>query len=379
MALLAASALCGDAFGAVLADQAGTFPGICPVSFWKPTASGSYIKSIQAFSITIASGSTSNTAAISSVTTNNAIIIFGGCEGDDGASAGRDYTYVTLTNSTTVTANRNSGTSATSTVKGTVVEFISSAINVAVQYGTITMGAAVGSNTATITSVDTTKAAIIYLGLLTSTNINGNTYSNIELTDSTTVTASRASTSSSVTVSFCVVEFTTAVIKSAQQRSVSLSTNSTSPTDTITSVTANNTMLFYGGVNSAVSAANSAMHYLTLTNGTTVTLPRQGTSTSTRVIKYCVVEFQSGILNQAVQRGTTDLATPNSSNTSTITSVSTSKAFINFCNFDTSNSSTTDASITLPDVVLTNSTTVTANRNSTTGDVLTAWEVAEFI
>lgn len=338
----------------------------------------SYIQSIQPFSITIASGSTSNTATISAVTTNNAIIIFDGCEGNNAANASRSLGYCTLTNSTTVTATRNSGTSSTCTVKGTVVEFTGAAVNVAAQYGTVTL-ASVASNTATITSVDITKAVIIYLGMSTSNGgLSTSVWTNVELTNSTTVTATRTGTTGTNVVSFCVLEFTTTVMKTVQQRSITLTDAGTAPTDTITSVTTGNTLLFYGGASIGNAGPNNSMHYLSLTNGTTVTLTRSGTNTSTRIIKYCVLEFQVGVLNSNVQRGTISLASV-ASNTATISAVNTSNSVVNCCNYDSTSASTVAIDELVTDCTLTNSTTVTANKNTAGSSTLVfSYEVAEF-
>jgi len=82
-----------------------------------------------------------------------------------------------------------------------------------IQYGTITIATNATSGTATITSVDTSKAALHFLGFSTSQNEASNqrrTFAYITLTNATTVTATRDNQGSTgtVTVSFCVVEYT---------------------------------------------------------------------------------------------------------------------------------------------------------------------------
>lgn len=74
-----------------------------------------------------------------------------------------------------------------------------------IQYGSIVITSSTTSGTATITAVDTNKAALLNLGTKVSVAGQDN---NITLTNSTTVTASRdAQTGGSSTVRFCVVEF----------------------------------------------------------------------------------------------------------------------------------------------------------------------------
>jgi hypothetical protein len=76
------------------------------------------------------------------------------------------------------------------------------------QYGTIAVGAAVTSATATITSVNTAKAAIFFLGYLSAGGDRATTCQ-VVLTNGTTVTCSRqaASNGSDVTGSFVVIEW----------------------------------------------------------------------------------------------------------------------------------------------------------------------------
>lgn len=74
-----------------------------------------------------------------------------------------------------------------------------------IQYGTIAITSPDTSATGTINAVDTTKAALFYLGQSNSSN---NSPVRITLTNSTTVTATRgADSGGTATVSFMVLEF----------------------------------------------------------------------------------------------------------------------------------------------------------------------------
>lgn len=89
-----------------------------------PPAAGSPIKSIQNVSITIATSASSNTATISSVDTNKAVVYFHGQENGDATDIRQGMARLDLTNATTVTATRaGSSSSRTLTVKAQVVEF----------------------------------------------------------------------------------------------------------------------------------------------------------------------------------------------------------------------------------------------------------------
>ena len=81
-----------------------------------------------------------------------------------------------------------------------------------VQYGTVTIASGATSGTATITSVDTSKSVLGFLGFTTavdSSGVQNRVFPRITLTNATTVTATRDTSDpgKSVTVSFVVTEF----------------------------------------------------------------------------------------------------------------------------------------------------------------------------
>lgn len=170
------------------------------------------IKSITPISITL-NGVTSNTQTITSVDTNNAFILFNGVEFPsttiNGAHTG---CRLELTNATTVTARVNTSSSQNIVVKGWVVELVAGSIN-SIQASTISVTgtSGVGTNTATITSVNTAKSIAIWLGA-TMGAPGGNVceaWTNITLTNATTVTADYSIDGSLTTaiVGYMVVEF----------------------------------------------------------------------------------------------------------------------------------------------------------------------------
>lgn len=165
----------------------------------------SLVKSIQTGTVSLAAV-TSNTATITAVVTGNCLVAFGGSSINTGGSSDT-FTYISLTNSTTVTAVRSGG-SGTVTAAFTIIEFVPGVIK-SNQAGTIAL-ATVASNTATITAVNTSKATVINLGNMTDDSVSGNGQRwtvRLTLTNATTVTATHGSANDNLTASYQVVEF----------------------------------------------------------------------------------------------------------------------------------------------------------------------------
>jgi hypothetical protein len=150
----------------------------------------------------------------------------------------------------------------------------------AVQYGTVTVTNGVASGTATISAVDTTKASVMFLGMATTNAgltiddyVSCETW--LELTNSTTVTATRSRTASitgTLTIGFVVITWANA--KSVQTFTINLSSTLTG-TATITSVNTTKTLLFHLGVSTSVYVNYAReLTWFTLTNSTTVTATR---------------------------------------------------------------------------------------------------------
>ena len=167
------------------------------VSLW---GASSLIRSIQTGTVAV-----SGTTAITAVDLPNSLIFFGGFSTNYSSSVpALTRVLLALTNATTVSGTRNSGTS-TEYVGFTVVEFMPGLIK-NVQRGTITLSGVL-SNTAAITAVNTAKAAVLYMGFYTSTTTaDSEADTRLALTDSTTVTATRGSTGNASIVGYQVVE-----------------------------------------------------------------------------------------------------------------------------------------------------------------------------
>ena len=168
------------------------------------------IKSIQYGSISIASGSTSNTGAINEVDLDNSIIMFLGNTSAASALRG-SMARVELTNSTTVTVI--GGTSEPfggRTARFCVLEFHPGLLK-SNQSGYITIATSQTTNTDTISSVDTTKAVLFYLGIGTDGGVRDEDqhFADIQLTNSTTITATRdtADANETVDTGYQIIEF----------------------------------------------------------------------------------------------------------------------------------------------------------------------------
>lgn len=342
----------------------------------------SYVNSVQHGSITISSGSASNTYTLPSAVGSLAFIIFLGNETDTTARPSYGYARVELTNSNTVTAYRQDGLLNSATAKFCVVDATSDLVS-SVQSGTVTIAASSTTGTGAISAVTATNTALHFLGHTSTATSEAFNHTEAVLSYSgTTVTATRISSSSdSVTVGYEFIEFNgSALNSSVQSYQVNWTNSSNSTTQTITSVTTNNTILICAGQsgNSTSSAANVKQR-ADLTNSTTVTIQTNSASSLAQHFNFYVVEFATGVLNSAVQRGTTTVNNGSLSATSTLgTAVTTSQAMMNFVG-NTGNQSTSGPNNMLTDVVLTDGSTVTTARGHANNSVTSSWEVVEFV
>lgn len=232
---------------------------------------------------------------------------------------------------------------------------------------TIASGAATG--TGTISSVTTGNTAVffdynIFGGQRQSSTERGvdHTSVRVDLTNATTVTATRDTSQTFVITIICtVVEYKSTAVDSIQQGTVAVIATGT---DTITSVDTSRSVVIHNGVSIDFTGAQPGRSFtsLSLTNATTVTGTRDN-SVNTATTGYVVIEFASGVTDSVQEFSisiTSDVAT---TNTATITSVNTSQSVI-FPAGQRPNG--TDPALHTQScyVELTNGTTVTATRNT---------------
>lgn len=361
-----------------------------PSFFGHAQVPGSIISSIQFVEIIIPTGSTSSTASISTVDTARSFLTWGHfTTANTGTSAREMLSRIELTDTTTITARRNTSSATYTVVVRCYVVECNGGVIESVQQGTIALSSvsiippsADGSDggtyqTASITPVDLTRSDIFYLGnTVAGTNLDADAQIvAIDFYDNTKVRARRGSTGlKGANVNYVVVQFTAGYTQSIQRGTLASSSNSTTDTATVSSVNTANSLLFYkGAIISGSSYADDGYFHRQLADSTTITFTRSGTTTNSRTHYYSVIEFAPGIL-KSNQGGTTNISTSSPVDI-TITSVSMAKSFAlwngQLCN------GTAGGDI-FTSVKLENATTVRINKGVLTTQSTQAWVAPEF-
>lgn len=238
-----------------------------------------------------------------------------------------------------------------------------------------TIASSSATGTSTISSVTTANTALFFsyqsFGGKRQTDTSNSvddTHIRVDLTNATTVTATRNTGAAfAITVICTVVEYKAAAIDSIQQGSITMTTTDVSATDTITSVTTARSVVVHNGqssINSTISYGRSALD-VSLTNATTVTATRDHNGSTTTIVNYVVIEFASGIVD-SVQEFTIIITDSGAvTNTATISSVDTSRSAIFPGGYKTNDTGSVPQDDANCHVQLTNATTVTATRNAT--------------
>ena len=352
-----------------------------------PITAAGIIESIQEIEFTIASGSATGTATISSVTTGNTALFvsyssFGGKRQTNTDTTSNDVMVsVDLTNATTVTATRNTASLFIIDVVCTVVEYKAAAVD-SIQQGTITVTGSNTSGTDTISSVTTSRSAVVFNGIHTtqSGSFSGNLF-DVALTDATTVTATRVGTASSTsTIRYVVIEFASGITDSVQEFSITITSDvATTNTATISSVDTARSVIFPGGIKNSVTAiqvSNDICH-VQLTNATTVTITRNTATADDPAVSGTVVEFASGKLD-SVQRGVATIASGSASEDITVTSVVVAQSVVNSLCCTSTSESSIDPEEQHYSIAIIDSTTIRATRNVTGRDIIFSWELVEY-
>lgn len=255
----------------------------------------SAIQSIQTGTISIGTSATSNTATISSVTKNNAVAIFLGCEAPAGGSTTHQYydARVALTNGTTVTATVASALSTTvRTVGFVVVEWVSGVLQQAVQH--LSLSTTTTSSAHTVTAVTIANSILFHNGN-TGTDENGNK-TKLSLTTTTNVQADKA-VSVTTPVEAALVEFVSGKITAQHNLSQQHAQNDQTKDGTITSVDRTRAFINFAGYWTNGDEPDEARIGLAFTSDTNVRSYRGGASTSastdTSNVGYQVIEAQN--------------------------------------------------------------------------------------
>lgn len=339
---------------------------------------------VQNFSITIAALSTTGTATINAVG-SGAYISAGGINPSVAANSEEIFAYLSLTNSTTITATRTLGTTGTVVVTGSIVDGDLTNLVKSVQYGTISVPTSSTSASAAISAVTVADTAVHYLGVAsgdTTLAFKTDLYY-INLSSTTSVTAHNGVSGGVVasTVGFVAVQFQSSCLtaNAVQNIALSIATGFTSTTVGITSVTPGNAVCFYGGCNSENFAtnANPALMNGALTSATVFTIQCASSNAFQQNYNASVVEFNSGVLNSSIQRGLVTLTAASSNTASLSPSINTSYSGVNWLG----NTTTAGLSVTneaLGEAALTATNTVTVTKNSATANITGSFEAFEF-
>lgn len=334
---------------------------------------------VQNFSITIGSGQSNGTATINAVG-SGAYIHYGGQNNtSSGNACSTIFQNVTLTNSTTITASRNSSAATTITLKGSIVDADTTNLVRTIQYGTINIAGAATTGTSSISSVTLANSVVQHLGW-TSTNVSlqAQRESAVLTLTGSNILATRASSTGTLVIGYVVIEFQGSALNQAvQQVSASTITNTTSFTAAFSSVTLNNSLAFFSGfTDSSADSTNAWNTRGSLSNSTTLTATINSGSLATHKFNVCIVELNTGVLNSSIQRNTTSLSS-SSSNTTGITSVNSAYAGLNFLQNTNNTAGTGTASKMWMNATLTSNTVITASSFSSMG-ATASWEIFEF-
>ena len=285
-------------------------------SLLTPARAGAQTQATQSGTATIANGSASTTATITSVEMTRTFLVFSTTLDD--ANPANTQVRGELTNSTTLTFTR-SGTTGAVTIKWSVVEY---ATGVTVQRGT-TSSVTGTTNNITIASVNTSKSFPIISSSQSGTTFGSSHFLKAKLTSSTNLEVAVAAAGTPV-VSWQVVEFTNASVQSGD---VSFGTADSSKTDALTpSVNTAKSWLVYTHTSAAGTADNIGQKLVRgrITNATTLTFDRSNTGQSLNLTWY-LIEFTD---NTSVQAGSEDFTdTQTQQNVTLPTSVNTAKSF----------------------------------------------------
>jgi len=370
------------------------FPGFMSTALQKAfvaTADGvSIIESIQEVEVTIASSAASGTATIASVDTANSVVffgygIFGGQKHTQAAQVAIDrcVASVDLTNSTTVTAQREVSIAFALTIQLTVVEFTAAAID-SIQAGSITITDPATSNTDTIASVTASRSVVLYNGATGTSTIGSydRVLTNLSVTNATTITATRDTTTDNCTVNYTVIEFASGITDSVQEFTIAITSDvATTNTATISSVATGNSAIFPGGLRTPDSSftVDDESTRVDLTNATTVTATRDTASASDTLIAGTVVEFASANI-ASIQRGTATIGAAETSVDVTVTSVDTSKSLLNSMSCTSDSGSEIDPEEQYYTAEIINATTIRFSRGIATSRLFTTgYELVEFV
>lgn len=262
---------------------------------------------IEPFTITISGGSTTgtHTIAATNVALDRCYIAWNHYNtSNQTTDTASDMPRMELTSATTVTATR-SGTTGTVNLTGYVVQLRGDVL-ANVQRGTITISATATSNTATVTSVDLARSAVMWCGISTTNTGASDAINNavlLDLTDPTTITASRTGSTGDVTISYFLLEFMPAAIRSIQDVD-SVHVSAVFIANSISNIQPSNTLTFWRNHLHVAGGSYSTFSPIG-TIETSVFFSTEMLSAGSSTVGATLVEFVDGIMfNQTINTAT---------------------------------------------------------------------------
>lgn len=237
----------------------------------------------------------------------------------------------------------------------------------------ITIAAGSASNTATITAVNKNTSLLLYQGMSTtnSTALSFITdWVSLAFTNNTTITATTHTADATYprSVNAQIIEFYPNVVKSVQYGNMNLN-GVTSGTATITAVNTATSAVFYTGSGTSTSSTLDACNVLVqLTNSTTLTFTKFTAANSAQT-GWGVIQFYPNIL-KSVNQVVSSIALNATTGNATITAVNTANCLTLFNGQIITNAgSAFNTSIGMGYAYLSNSTTITAVRGTSSATI----------
>ena len=280
-------------------------------------------------------------------------------KGDVSNLVAGDSVTISLGTSNVTLQSGTMGGSAPSNVTHTADSSVcSDTVLKAVQSGTTTIANGNSSATATLTAVDTSKAFLVF-GVSENTSNPQDGQISGQITNSTTVTFQRVGTSGAVTVKWYVAEFTSGV---SVQRGTSPALTGTSADITISSVDLTKSFPLVSFRITGTTFGGNDFVKAKLTSATNLNLAMQANGDATAFVEWQVVQYACA----SVQSGDVTFANTETSKTATVTSVDTAKSWL-LSTHNHPDGTATDIAQKLVRGQVTNATTLTFDRDSTSG------------
>ncbi len=236
-----------------------------------------------------------------------------------------------------------------------------------VQSGSATIADGNTSTTATVTAVDLSKSFLVFSLTGSDTNPNNLQVSG-QITATTTLTFTRVGTSGAVSINWYVAEFTSGA---TVQRGTLTPMTGTTHNVTISSVDLAKAVPIISYAKAGSTFGEDDFVKAKLTSATNLELTRVGGADGT--VEWQVVEFT----NAAVQSGDVAFGAGESSKTDTLTAVDTAKSWL-VHSYSSASGTSADIGQKLVRGVVTNTTTLTFDRDNTGQTADLTWYLVEF-